>query len=110
MSDLSAGSKWKIYTHHGEIKFFLSNEFFLNALELAPGYLNPIQTQLAKHPWYYENYEPQSEKTIDVCNQIEKIDSSVSRFLIIQVEDYYCLLLDGRGKCGVNEYRMFSDQ
>ena len=108
---LSAGSSWKIYTRHGEINFFINHDITLNDPETETKTNSAgIHGELKKNPWYYEEHEEHEKHNsvmIGIWNSIEKIDPSVSLIWIIQVEDYYYLVVDYLSSCMVNDYRMF---
>lgn len=102
---IRAGSKWKIYTRHGGIKFSINKDIILNLPN--KGKLTPPDSLMAKYLWFCE-VRQKKEKLIEVWQIIKKIHPNVRIILIVQVEDYYCLVSDGL--YNFHDYRMFSTE
>ena len=84
---LSAG-KWKIYSRYGTITININKDIILN----KPSTITPPDSLFSKYMWFSESRKHKSE-VLDIWRTIKKIHPNVKNIQIIQVEDYYSLII-----------------
>jgi hypothetical protein len=94
---LKASSRWKIYTRHGGLTFYINKDIILN----HPNLLH------SKNLWFSETSH-NKEKLINAWQVVNRLHSDIRIIQIIQVEDYYCLISDGFYNS--HDYRMFPEE
>ena len=92
--------KWKICNRHGSIFFSIEKNVALN----QPSKISPPDSLIAKYLWFSESRK-QRREIPDIWRVVKKLHSNSRSIQIIQVEDYYCLVIDGMYT--VHDYRMF---
>jgi hypothetical protein len=82
--------KYIIYTRNGKITLPINKNIILN----SPNKICSPDSIISKYSWFSETYENR-EKMIEAWNIIRKIHPNTRIIQIVQVEEYYCLVLTG---------------